>query len=586
VEDVLDGVGLAILVLAVGWTVVAWGVAGGNPVPVAATMMLAAGAVVLGRILVVSGQPLAPALVVGLALLLAVVQAPDLVSSEGGRGPLGYVHAKGQFYLQAAVGAMLVTVRWHSSRIRIAGIAAAVAFGVVAALSSNIVALLMVALAPALVLAFMGRRGSRPAVALCALMVVGMAALTVRFAVRPEREAISQIERAIGGRLDERIPLWREAFAAMRVHPAVGVGPGRLTSASPTAASDPDLRWAHHGFLHQGAEGGVPALVLLGLAFLWGFARLWAAPQRDAGTGLGAVALAALGMHVSLDYVLHFPVLVASAATMVGAAVPARRPIEALTLARKLAKAVVLPAGLLRRRRPGDLVVLLYHRVGAGRGEIALSPQRFEEQMAELARGGGVIHLDEALADGRPGGVVVTVDDGFRDFYEQVLPMLVRFRIPATLYLATGLVEGQIRAGPQALTWSQLEEIVASGLVSMGSHTHAHANLARASRREAEGEMRRSKDLIEDRLGVPCRHFSFPWGVASPDADKVARRLFDSAAVTWRTNRRDSFEPYRLGRIPILRSDGAVFFRAKVGGMMDGEAMVYRLVRRGPWRSR
>ena len=84
--------------------------------------------------------------------------------------------------------------------------------------------------------------------------------------------------------------------------------------------------------------------------------------------------------------------------------------------------------------------------------------------------------------------------------------------------------------------------------------------------------MRRSKELIEDRLGTACRHFAYPWGVGSPAADAVARRLFDTAAIDgWRTNRWGAIDPHRLGRTPILRSDGTVFFRVKVRGMLDSE---------------
>jgi hypothetical protein len=96
--------------------------------------------------------------------------------------------------------------------------------------------------------------------------------------------------------------------------------------------------------------------------------------------------------------------------------------------------------------------------------------------------------------------------------------------------------------------------------------------------------MLRSKELIEDRLRVACEHFSYPFGAGSPQAEAVARKIFRSAALLWRTNRRGRLDPYRLGRTPILRSDGRLFFRAKVQGRLDGEAWVYRAFGRGPWR--
>jgi peptidoglycan/xylan/chitin deacetylase (PgdA/CDA1 family) len=255
------------------------------------------------------------------------------------------------------------------------------------------------------------------------------------------------------------------------------------------------------------------------------------------------------------------------------------------SLARKAVKAAVLPGGIVSRRRAGDVVILLYHRVGGRGGEIDLPAEVFERQLAMLAARERVLTLEQAMA-GDGGGVVVTVDDGYRDFYDTVLPLLVRYRVPALLYLASGLVEGQEHAPapPEALTWSQLDEAVASGLVTVGAHTHGHHNLARASEPVCRDEMARCQELIEDRLGSACRHFAYPWSVASPAAERVARRLFDTAALhAWRTNRAGSIDPWRLGRVPVLRSDGLAFFRAKVQGRLDGEALAYRLLGRGPW---
>ena len=97
--------------------------------------------------------------------------------------------------------------------------------------------------------------------------------------------------------------------------------------------------------------------------------------------------------------------------------------------------------------------------------------------------------------------------------------------------------------------------------------------------------MRRSKELIEDEIGVSCRHFAYPWAVGSPASDRAARALFETAALAaWQINRRGSIDPHRLGRAPVLRSDGSFFFRAKARGLLDAEGLAYRVLRRGPWR--
>ncbi|HEX5938641.1 MAG TPA: glycosyltransferase [Actinomycetota bacterium] len=250
-------------------------------------------------------------------------------------------------------------------------------------------------------------------------------------------------------------------------------------------------------------------------------------------------------------------------------------------------KAAALPMGFAHRRRAGDVVILCYHRVGAGGREIDVPRGRFADHLAALADMGNVVPLDAAMSDG-VGGVVLTFDDGFRDFHEHVLPQLERFGLPAVLYLATGFVgAGDPRssvAPEEALTWTMLEEAVATGLVTVGSHTHSHVDLSLATEGEAEDEMRRSREMIEDRLDRPCEHFAYPWGKASPAAERVARRTFATAAIGgWQTNEAGQIDPHRLGRTPVLRSDAGIFFRAKARGRLEGEGLAYRVLRRGPW---
>ena len=251
-------------------------------------------------------------------------------------------------------------------------------------------------------------------------------------------------------------------------------------------------------------------------------------------------------------------------------------------IGRKTGRAALLPLGLTNRRRRGDVVILCYHRIGSGQRGIDVSGTAFRRQLDLLAETGLVRPLDEALASPQ-GGVVITVDDGYRDFSDHVVPLLVERRLSVVLYLATSLVasDGTHRADAgDALTWTMLREAVETGVVTIGSHTHGHVDLSERAASEVEAEMRTSKELIEDNLGVACRHFAYPWGRASTVAERSAKQLFDTAAlVGWRINRRGAIDPYNLGRVPIHRSDGRVFFRAKTLGLLDSEAPVYRASR-------
>jgi peptidoglycan/xylan/chitin deacetylase (PgdA/CDA1 family) len=111
-----------------------------------------------------------------------------------------------------------------------------------------------------------------------------------------------------------------------------------------------------------------------------------------------------------------------------------------------------LVAGLerLARPRPDLLAVLTYHRVDdPGRspllypGLISAAPAQFEEQMRFLASGCRPLSLAELLAVRRGEirlplrSVLVTFDDGYRDFAEAAWPILKRHGIPVTLFVPT-----------------------------------------------------------------------------------------------------------------------------------------------------
>jgi peptidoglycan/xylan/chitin deacetylase (PgdA/CDA1 family) len=236
---------------------------------------------------------------------------------------------------------------------------------------------------------------------------------------------------------------------------------------------------------------------------------------------------------------------------------------------------------LARRLQPlvpsaaGGVHVLAYHLVEGGTASpVDLPLDSFRRQMEELARlggGGRVLSLGEAVrrltggesADGGVSAVVLTFDDAYQSFRTHAFPVLSELGLPATLYVPTGFVARET-PGPlagardlPALDWSELAELAATGLVTVGSHTHSHRDLDTLARSDA-GAMRdevvRSKDLLEEHLGRPVEHFAYPRARRSDAAEAEVRALYRTAVVAGgRANRPRSFHPYRISRLPVRR---------------------------------
>lgn len=243
-------------------------------------------------------------------------------------------------------------------------------------------------------------------------------------------------------------------------------------------------------------------------------------------------------------------------------------------------------ARFARRRRPAGVTMLIYHRIGADTlDERDVSHTAFEQQM-RLLRDHRVAHLDDALDsvgadDGHP-TVVLTFDDGFADVATRALPILVDHQLPFTLYLSTAYVGGQMHwdgstasaPGP-ALTWNQLDTLMASGLCTIGNHTHSHVRPELLN----EHELDRCTKEIEARLGVTPRHFAYPWGVPVPRMERALRQRFRSAATGQIGRNHPGVDPMRLRRVPVRGSDPRPFFEAKLSSSLGPECAYDALVR-------
>lgn len=321
---VLDGAGWALLAASVGWTVWTASAHLGDAVPVAALQAACAAAFVGGRVATRWQSALVPVAVMsGVAsalVLFSVVPGLDATAP-----PLGYVNANAALFVLAAVASAMAAMAFPPGPATAVAVPLAVAFALAAVVSGSVTAMVVLGLG-AVVLAARAFHAPPLLVGGSALLVLATVSVTAVLALDRLDHDTAPAAVTAGDVLDERrVLLWRDAAVIAHRYPMDGAGPGRFRELSPLARQDADARWAHSGFLQQGAEAGAVGMALLLAAFGWGFARVWEAGPDDPFTALGAVALAGLGLHASVDYVLHFPAVPLVAAALVGAAT-ARTP--------------------------------------------------------------------------------------------------------------------------------------------------------------------------------------------------------------------------------------------------------------------
>jgi peptidoglycan/xylan/chitin deacetylase (PgdA/CDA1 family) len=252
---------------------------------------------------------------------------------------------------------------------------------------------------------------------------------------------------------------------------------------------------------------------------------------------------------------------------------------------RKAAKSVFAAADLFLGAWPGPRF-LIYHQIGCGSGrQMDLSPEMFRRQLEWLLSNGRIVGLGDALygADDPDSHrrFVLTFDDGYADFYENAFPLLRDRAIPFTLYLTTGHIEtGELlHPGDRPLNWDQVGEMLGTGLVTLGAHTHTHPDLRGMPVDQVADEIGESNRLIELRIGQVPLHFAYPKGYWDGGAETVIRRHYATAVVGAGPPVTQNTDPHRIARVAVQRSDGQFFFRRKMARGMRMEERVRSLVK-------
>jgi peptidoglycan/xylan/chitin deacetylase (PgdA/CDA1 family) len=224
-------------------------------------------------------------------------------------------------------------------------------------------------------------------------------------------------------------------------------------------------------------------------------------------------------------------------------------------------------------------------------------PAAFERQVAALSEFAEIVPLLElpARLRGRAPGarplVALTLDDGFASFHRHALPVLRRYGAHATAFVVTGTVGSDApqpfdawahknfartsAADWRAMTWGELEECAASGLVHLGSHSHRHLRGSLCEPAELAEEAARSRELLRSRLGdAHARAYAYPYGStrlgdASPAyAEAVGAAGYEAAVTTDLGLVTAASDALALPRIEAHALDAPGVLRAKAVGAL------------------
>jgi biofilm PGA synthesis lipoprotein PgaB len=222
-----------------------------------------------------------------------------------------------------------------------------------------------------------------------------------------------------------------------------------------------------------------------------------------------------------------------------------------------------------------ELITLCYHDVRddvvgiLDKDQTAVSSKNLAIQFAWLKEHGYNVVSIQDVVDAKTGSkelppkaVLLSFDDGYRSFYTRIYPLLKLFNYPAVFALTTKWLEetnnnkilyGQTyRDRDEFLTWDQIREMSASGLIEIASHSHdLHRGIIgnpqnnsqpamitrlydnKTTQYESDADyktriyqdLKQSSDIIYQKINKRPRIIVWPYGAFSQHSQNIAAEL-------------------------------------------------------------
>ena len=219
----------------------------------------------------------------------------------------------------------------------------------------------------------------------------------------------------------------------------------------------------------------------------------------------------------------------------------------------------------------GIRAVLTYHSVGVD-ASYSVRNGLFEKQIEFLKSRFQIVLLKElreaiSSTDSNTGIACITFDDGYKDNYEKALPILERYKVKASFFIATGFLGSVLKTSSderQMMNASQVRELARLGH-EIGAHTISHPKLTEISLEAARKEIQESKKILQELTGDKLSSFAYPKGCFSHDLKTIVAECgFSYAVITSDKLLSEPIDWLAIPRVGVFRSLDMAAFKARL----------------------
>ena len=212
----------------------------------------------------------------------------------------------------------------------------------------------------------------------------------------------------------------------------------------------------------------------------------------------------------------------------------------------------------IENHKKKEVVVFVYHRFGNSKyPSTNISLEDFERQLSYLKEHEfSILNLGEALEYlANPGmplrqkAACLTVDDGYKTFFTNALPLLKKYGFSATLFINSESV-----GGGSFMSWPELKKVHEAG-IEIGNHSHSHAyfvNIPASERINTfKKDVQTCQEEINNHLGFYPRLFAYPYGEFDLKMKIALKDLGFEAAAAQNSGVMYNHDNFAIPRFPM-----------------------------------
>jgi peptidoglycan/xylan/chitin deacetylase (PgdA/CDA1 family) len=182
------------------------------------------------------------------------------------------------------------------------------------------------------------------------------------------------------------------------------------------------------------------------------------------------------------------------------------------------------------------------------------APAALAQQVSFLRKEFTIISIEEARRQvttrvEQTGQIVITFDDGYASVFDTVFPMFKEMNVPFGVFVSTSLASSGYKA---YCGWSQLGEMSAHPLVTIGSHGINHIGFDSIDLADVSHELKESRSAIEARIQQKILFFAYPYGYSNTEIESLCAKNYEMGFI----NHNEIFrgDNFRVPRISVTSS--------------------------------